>query len=180
MTTPGRNWKTSRLLAKPAAVEDAQVVFADYASDPAVSKYMTWEPHRHIDETTDFLRRCERTWTEGSEFTWTLWTKDDEALAGILSIRMDASAVHLGYALAQRWWRQGLMTEALKPVIQWALAQPTIYRVWATCDVDNIASARLLDRMGMEHEGVLRRWLMHPNVSDIPRDCLCYSIVKAG
>jgi len=55
-----------------------------------------------------------------------------------------------------------------------------IYRVWATCDVDNVASARLLERVGMEREGVLRRWLVHPNLSEAPRDCLCYSIVKAG
>jgi ribosomal-protein-alanine N-acetyltransferase len=52
--------------------------------------------------------------------------------------------------------------------------------VWATCDVDNVASARLLERVGMEREGVLRQWLVHPNLSEAPRDCLCYSIVKAG
>ena len=72
------------------------------------------------------------------------------------------------------------MNEALKSVVEWALAQPEIYRVWATCDVDNVASARVLERAGMGREGVLRRWLVHPNLSDEPRDCLCYSIVKAG
>jgi [ribosomal protein S5]-alanine N-acetyltransferase len=41
--------------------------------------------------------------------------------------------------------------------------------------VDNVASARLLERVGMEREGVLRRWLVHPNLSEAPRDCLCYS-----
>ncbi len=96
----------------------------------------------------------------------------------MLEIRVAASAVNLGYALARRWWRHGFMTEALTPVVQWAVAQPSIYRVWATCDVDNLASARVLERVGMMREGVLRRWLVHPNVSDAPRDCLCYSIVK--
>jgi ribosomal-protein-alanine N-acetyltransferase len=65
MATPGRIWETSRLLAKPAAVADAQVVFEDYASDPAVAKYMTWKPHRSVDETIEFLGRCERVWIEG-------------------------------------------------------------------------------------------------------------------
>ncbi len=70
------------------------------------------------------------------------------------------------------------MSEALTAVVQWAFAQPGIYRVWATCDVDNVASAGVLERVGMQREGVLRRWLVHPNVSDRPRDCFCYSIVK--
>src|SRR5215470_11140666 len=121
MAPPERTWETARLMAKPAAVADAQIMFDDYASDPAVAKYMTWAPHRNVAETKEFLSRCER-----------------------------------------------------------ALAQPTIYRVWATCDVENEASARLLERAGMEREGVLRRWLVHPNLSEAPRDCFCYSIVKAG
>lgn len=180
MTTPERTWETSRLIARPAGIADAQVVFADFASDAAVAKYMTWKPHRSVDETIEFLRRCERVWAEGSAFPWSLWRKQDDAFAGLIEIRVRTSSVDLGYALARRWWRQGFMSEAVTSVVQWALAQPAIYRVSATCDVENVASARLLERVGMEREGVLRRWLVHPNVSEAPRDCLCYSIVKAG
>jgi RimJ/RimL family protein N-acetyltransferase len=72
------------------------------------------------------------------------------------------------------------MSEAALSVVRLALAQSTIYRVWANCDVKNVASARLLERVGMEREGALRRWLVHPNLSEAPRDALCYSIVKAG
>ena len=114
------------------------------------------ERHRaHIDETIEFLRRCERVWVEGSAFPWGLWLKEDGAFAGMIEIRVHTSAVDLGYALARRWWRQGLMSEAVTSIVHWAFAQPTIYRVWATCDVDNVASARLLERVGMEREGVL-------------------------
>ena len=52
------------------------------------------------------------------------------------------------------------------------------YRVWATFDVDNKDTARVLERVGMQREGTLRNWLMHPNISEKPRDCYCYSIVK--
>src|SRR2546430_91851 len=70
MTVPERTWETSRLFAKPAAVADAQVVFDDYASDPAVAKYTTWTPHRSVADTKEFLSRCERVWIEGSAFPW--------------------------------------------------------------------------------------------------------------
>jgi RimJ/RimL family protein N-acetyltransferase len=180
MATPERTWRTSRLLARPATSADAQVVFDSYASDPAVARFMTWKPHRHVGETVEFLRRCERVWLEGSAFPWTLWLDEGGEFAGMIESRVRQNAVDLGYALAHRWWRQGLMSEAVSALVHWALAQPEIYRVWATCDIENIGSARLLERVGMEREGVLRRWLVHPNLSDTPRDCFCYSIVKTG
>jgi len=180
MPRPEFTWETARLTARPPTSADAQLLFEQYARDPAVAKYMTWRPHGDVKETLEFLRRCERVWIDGSAFPWSLWVKGTGEFAGLLEIRVSASAVDLGYALAQRWWRHGLMSEALQSVVQWALAQPEIYRVWATCDVENVASARVLERVGMEREGVLRRWLVHPNISEVPRDCLCYSVVKAG
>ena len=67
------------------------------------------------------------------------------------------------------------MSEALGAVMEWAFAQPAIFRVWAVCDVDNEASAGLLERNGFHQEGILRKWSVHPNVSDVPRDCYCYA-----
>jgi RimJ/RimL family protein N-acetyltransferase len=63
-------------------------------------------------------------------------------------------------------------------VSDWVLAQPEIHRVWAVCDVDNLASARVMEKSGMEREGRLRRWAVHPNLSGGPRDFWCYSRVK--
>ena len=180
MPVPAREWETARLIARPAVVADARPIFERYASDPDVARFMTWTPHQDLEETVGFLRRCETAWAEGAAFPWTLWAKDDGSLAGILEIRVRSNSVDLGYALVQRRWRQGLMSEALQSVIAWALAQPQIYRVWATCDVDNIASARVLERVGMQREGVLRRWLVHPNISREPRDAFCYAIVKGS
>jgi [ribosomal protein S5]-alanine N-acetyltransferase len=180
MLRPQQTWETERLLAQPAASADAKVVFEQYASDAVVARFMTWKPHRSTDETLEFLSRCERAWSDGTAFPWCLWLKDSGDLAGLLEIRVCGSSVDLGYALVRRWWGQGLMTEALRPVVQWALDQPQIHRIWATCDVENFASARVLERVGMEREGVLRRWMVHPNISEVPRDSLCYSIVKSA
>jgi RimJ/RimL family protein N-acetyltransferase len=180
MTAPPRTWVTPRLAARPAITADAGTIFEDYARDPAVARYMTWRPHQTVDETIEFLQRCEHEWADGSAFPWTLWMKDGGAFAGMIEIRVRETSVNVGYALARRWWRQGLMTEALTSAVQWAFEQPSIFRVWATCDVENVASARLLERVGMEREGVLRRWLVHPNLGSEPRDALCYSIVKGA
>jgi RimJ/RimL family protein N-acetyltransferase len=56
--------------------------------------------------------------------------------------------------------------------------QNAIYRVWATCDVENLASAHVLEKAGMQKEGILRRYILHPNISPEPRDSYCYSVIK--
>jgi RimJ/RimL family protein N-acetyltransferase len=59
-----------------------------------------------------------------------------------------------------------------------ALQQPSIFRIGAVCDVENIGSARVMEKAGLLREGLLRRWLVHPNVSDEPRDCWSYARVR--
>ena len=99
-------------------------------------------------------------------------------MLGAAALRLEGHRASLGFVLGREHWGKGIMPEALTPVVAWALSQGEIHRVWAVCDVDNPASARVLEKLGMRREGVLRRWMVHSNVSDVPRDCLCYSIVK--
>jgi len=77
------------------------------------------------------------------------------------------------------YWHHGYATEAGRAVIAWAADLPEVYRVWAVCDVENPASARVLEKLGMSREGVLRRWIIHPNISSEPRDCYVYSKVRS-
>jgi len=178
MIEPPANWETERLLLRRPTRADAPLAFASYTSDPEVPRYMIWRAHESVAETEDFLRRCEDDWEKRTAFSWSLRLKSDGSYAGMLSARIRGHAVDIGYVLARRLWRRGLMQEAVSALIRWAFAQPEIFRVWATCDVDNVASARLLESVGMQLEGTLRRWILHPNVSDTPRDCLCYAVVK--
>jgi RimJ/RimL family protein N-acetyltransferase len=178
MIEPPSHWETKRLALRPATSAAAPVAFETYATNPEVSRYMIWRPHRDVAETEQFLRRCESDWQTRAGFPWTLWLKADGSFAGMLAARIKQHAMDIGYVLVPRLWRQGLMSEAVVGLIDWAMSQPEIHRVWAVCDVDNVASARLLQSVGMQLEGRLRSWLVHPNVSDLPRDCYCYAIVK--
>jgi ribosomal-protein-alanine N-acetyltransferase len=86
--------------------------------------------------------------------------------------------IEVGYALARPYWGKGYMTEVLRAVIDWSLAQPHIFRVQAFCDVDNLGSARVMEKAGMTREGLLRRYVLHPNINDEPRDAYMYAVVK--
>ena len=86
--------------------------------------------------------------------------------------------VAIGYVLAQQYWNKGYTTEAALAVTNWLLKQPDVYRVFATCDLENPASARVMEKVGMQCEEILRKYIIHPNISDEPRDSYMYAIVS--
>ncbi len=178
MNSPPDNLETERLRLRKPILEDAEVIFRHYAQDPEVTKYLTWLPNQNIDETREFVYRCLRAWEEGKSYHWVIVRQSDNQVLGMITARVDSFKWELGYVLAHSHWNQGYMTEAVKAVAAWALAQPKIYRVWAVCDVDNGASARVLGKAGMKCEGVLSRWSVHPTISAEPRDSYCYAMTK--
>ena len=58
------------------------------------------------------------------------------------------------------------------------MQKDAIWRIGAGCDVENLGSARVMERAGLTREGVLRRWIIHPNISSEPRDWLSYAKVR--
>lgn len=170
--------QTDRLTLRRPTHHDAEAIFAGYAQDPEVVRYLMWRPHRTIDDTHEYLRYVDRGWITGAELTWALTFSDDDRAIGMFAIRPEGFKHNLGYVLGRRYWGQGLIVEAGRPIIELAFSDPAVYRVWAICDVDNHASARVLDKLGMTREGVLRRWIVHPNISPEPRDSLCYARVR--
>jgi RimJ/RimL family protein N-acetyltransferase len=172
--SPPESFLTARLHLRKPRSEDAQLIFAAYAQDPEVTRYLTFRPHREVREATETVERFLEGWRTGKSYCWLIFSRDDEKLLGAISARND-QGINLGYVLARPFWGQGLMSEALNVVVDWAFSTPSVFRVWAVCDLENVASARLLERNGFRQEGVLTKWSLHPNVSEIPRDCHCYA-----
>ncbi|MBD2497009.1 GNAT family N-acetyltransferase [Nostoc sp. FACHB-280] len=175
---PPQTIETQRLLLRKPVIDDARLIFEQYAQDTDVTKYTSWQPHKSIGETVNFVNRCIWVWTNSSEFPYVLIRKGDTQLVGMIEIRQNKHKADLGYVLAKSEWGKGYMPEAVQALIDWALRQDDIYRVWAFCDVENEASVRVMEKVGMHREGVLRRWFIHPNIAKEPRDCYCYAVSK--
>jgi RimJ/RimL family protein N-acetyltransferase len=172
--TPPESFLTARLHLRKPRPEDAPLIFEAYAQDPEVTRYLTFRPHREVREAEEAVERFLESWRTGKSYSWLIFSRDDEKLLGAIGARND-QGINLGYVLARPFWRQGFMSEALNVVVDWAFTIPSVFRVWAVCDLENGASARLLERNGFRQEGVLVKWSLHPNVSEIPRDCYCYA-----
>lgn len=171
-------FETTRFLLRPVTIVDVDAIFGSYAQDEEVTRYLIWRPHRSPSETRAYVERCIATQAE-VERTYMLVGRGDNVVRGAFALRQRAPhRLDCGYVLARPWWRQGLMTEVLTEVSVWALRQPSLFRIGAMCDVENIGSARVLEKSGFVREGLLCRWLVHPNISDEPRDCYSYARVR--
>jgi [ribosomal protein S5]-alanine N-acetyltransferase len=166
---------TERLMLRRPQLTDATALFEEYCQDPEVTKYLIWRPHKDIQETINFLTGCLERWASGEELTWGITHKGNERIIGMVACRLRGHMADIGYVVARKYWNQGYVTEAVRAVVDWAAHLEAIFRVWAVCDTDNGASVRVLEKVGMSREGVLRRWVLHPNVSAEPRDCFVYS-----
>jgi RimJ/RimL family protein N-acetyltransferase len=173
-------FETQRLRLRPATADDAEAIYAEYAQDPEVTKYLSWKPYTHVEPLRQFLATVSAACDYTSRAAWLISIQPAEHPVGMIDSRIDAHRFNFGYVLARKYWGRGYMVEALEPLVAWAFAQPEIHRVWAFCDIDNRASARVLEKLGMQQEGILRRWFIHPNISGQPRDCRCYSRVRGA
>jgi RimJ/RimL family protein N-acetyltransferase len=175
---PPETITTERLVLRKPRMEDAPVIFESYARDPEVVRYLVWKPHKTVQETEQFLLACGQLWRSGKDYAYVITLKGSNSLIGMFGLHPMKMKVEVGYALARPYWNRGYVTEILRKVIDWVFTQPEMYRVQAFCDVENTASARVMEKAGMTREGLLRRYVLHPNISSEPRDAYLYAIVR--
>lgn len=177
---PPARFDTARLILRAPQLEDARPLYENHCADPEATRYISWRTHRDLSVTEDAVAMFRREWeTNGRDRAFIIALRErPDQLIGTVGYRSKPPEIVLGYALGRRHWGRGYATEATRALLDWALAQPSIWRASAVCDVDNPASARVLERVGMRFEGRLRRAIFSPNVSDDPRDALQYARVR--
>ena len=175
---PPERIETDRLVLRIPALTDAQNLFDSYTHDPEVTRYVMWRPHMSVDQTLEFLKGCIAAWESEQRFPYVFMLKETDNPIGMVDFHINGSTVGIGYVIARAFWGMGFTPEAVHAIVEWALNQPSIFRVCADCDVENIASVRVMEKVGMQREGVLRRYAFRPGISTEPRDSYLYAIVK--
>ena len=167
--------KTKRLVLRKPKQSDTQELF-DYTSDPAVTKYLLWKTHQHESETESYLLDIIYKW-EFSDITRYI-IELNSLPVGMVACRFESHKVKIGYVLTAKYWNYGYMSEAVLAVIEELYLLSDIKRIWATCHVDNIASYKLLNKIGMHNEGILYKWHYFPNLEQKYGDVHCFSLIK--
>jgi len=162
----------ARVVLRRPVVKDAEVMFAELASDPAVTRYLSWRPHRDVDETR---RVITEQFNRRGETVWLIELRDTHELVGTCGwTRPQPHSVEFGYCLCRKWWGRGLASEVAGMLVEAASREPAVYRISAYCHVDNAASAAVLRHSGLNFEGRLARYVIFPNVGLEPQDCLMF------
>lgn len=163
-----------RLLLRLPVLDDAGPLFQRVACDSQVTKYLLWTPHPDVAATRRVI--TERLNVAPGERTWAIVLQHSDEVIGMISGRRPVGySVEIGYCMGRRWWGKGLMSEALDMLMATLDGDREVYRVWATCNVDNDRSTRLLQRAGFLLEGRLTRHAVYPNLGPEPRDSLLYA-----
>jgi RimJ/RimL family protein N-acetyltransferase len=163
----------SRVSLRAPRLDDAEELFAAVASDPEVTRYMSWTPHPDVNETRRVITEL---FNVGDERNWLIELRDSAEIVGSCGFRqVQAHSRDFGYCLGRRWWGQRIMAEVVQLLLAEMESDPRIYRISAICHVDNIRSARVLQRAGLSLEGRLVRHTVFPNISTEPQDVLQFA-----
>jgi ribosomal-protein-alanine N-acetyltransferase len=168
--------ETERLVLRRPLMEDARNVFARYASDPAVTRFLGWRPHASLEDTELLLSSSNAEWAQYGVGCYLIQSREDGELIGSVSLRLvSAQQAATGYVLARDAWGRGYATEALHAMRSLAL-RLGVLRLSAICHPDHRASWRVLQKCGFTREGVLRGHAQFPNIAPgVASDVLSYS-----
>lgn len=155
--------ETERLRLRKLTMRDAQDIY-NYSRDPLVAKHVLWDAHRSIGESRAYLRYMLRKYRMTEPASWGIELKSTGRIIGTIGymwIQTDNAAAEVGYSLSRLYWGQGIMTEALHAVIDYAFTALKLNRVEAIHEIDNPASGAVMKKCGMQYEGRLRQKLFN-------------------
>jgi ribosomal-protein-alanine N-acetyltransferase len=156
--------ETKRLVLREMRPEDAEAIFALYG-DEEVMRYRDVSALTCLQEAQCFLEQMHAHCEQGEEMHWGITLKGEEQLVGCCgySWHLGPQFGAIGYDLARRYWKQGIMTEAIQELLRFGFEEQNLHRVEARVRLGNESSMRLLQRLGFQEEGLLRECLLLNN-----------------
>jgi ribosomal-protein-alanine N-acetyltransferase len=169
MSVPTPTLHTARVRLRPITDEDAADLFALH-SNAHVLRYWDSPPWMEREVADRFVATCRQIEDEGSGARVAIERASDGAFlgwCGVTKWNPTHRSASMGYCLTEAAWGHGYATEAGRALLQWAFDTLDLNRVQAEADTRNVASARVLEKLGFLREGTLREdCVVNGDVSD--------------
>jgi ribosomal-protein-alanine N-acetyltransferase len=169
--------RTSRLILRKVSLSDARDMFA-YASNPQMTRFTTWEAHQSVDDSRAFLTQAVNKYENGQPMDWGIVDAATSQLIGTCGLT-NYSEQHkrgdLGYGIAVPYWNKGYMTEAARAAVDAAFRMLPMNRLQSCCNVHNIGSSRVMEKIGMTYEGTFRQFFRRQGET---HDVKWYSLLR--
>ncbi len=149
---------TDRLVIRPFLITDADAV-STLAGDEAVARNTLNIPHPYEREhAEDWIAGHRGQYARREAVTYAVTRREDGVLVGAVGLILDTEndSAELGYWIGRDHWGRGFATEAARAVVAWAFESLELHRIHASHFPRNPASGRVLEKLGMTHEGRLR------------------------
>lgn len=152
--------ETARLILRPFALEDAEAMYHNWASDPEVTKFLSWPAYRSVDTAHEILGIWTKQYSDNTFYQWAIELKEIGQPIGSISVvnhddRVDMAEI--GFCIGKPWWGRGIMTEAMKAVMAYLFEEVGAQRIEAGHDPNNPASGAVQRKCGLRYEGTFRR-----------------------
>ena len=168
---------TNKCILRKVKKEDAEPMFINWASDPEVTKYLTWPPHENIETTNKTINRWIEEEKDPKTIRFVITLKNsDEPIGSIDVVGYTKDNPEVGYCLSKKYWNQGIMTEACKAFSKYLL-DIGFEKVLIKAVVGNIGSNRVIEKCGFKfthQEHLEHQSSFKPN----PVTLNCYELVK--
>lgn len=151
--------ETPRLILRDFVTEDWRAIHA-YQTNPLYLRYYPWT-ERTPEAVQAFVQQQIRNQEAQPrlQFQMVITLRDTGQLIGNCGVRMQTAGAFegdMGYELNPALWGQGIATEAARAIAAFGFESLGLHRIWAHCIAENVASARVLEKVGLRQEGRLR------------------------
>ena len=151
--------ETQRLKLRLFNVNDAQDLY-EYCSDGEVTKYLPFATYTTTQEAVTRIEYCQNIYTKlDRPIIWAIEYKENGKVIGNIDFvkwSLENKEAEIGCVLNKHYWNQGIMTEAVKAVIEFGFNNMELNRIEMVCDQRNVASAKVMEKSGLKYEGTLR------------------------
>jgi [ribosomal protein S5]-alanine N-acetyltransferase len=148
---------TTRLVLRPPRLDDVDAYFA-IESDPVYALYGSRQTIDREGMERGLARIIGTPWHQRPEFA--IEMEGEVVGRVVLDIDRNNVTAALGYGVARTCWGRGVASEAARAVIDYGFEAFGVAKVWARADPRNGASVRVLEKIGMQREGLLRGHLL--------------------
>lgn len=152
--------ETDRLILRPFVMEDAEAMYRNWASDPEVTKFLSWPTYKSVADAYAILEIWIPQYSDNTFYQWAIELKElGEVMGSISVVNQDerVDMMEIGFCIGKSWWGQGIMTEACRAVIDFLFDEVGAQRIEAGHDPNNPASGAVQRKCGMKYEGTFRR-----------------------
>ena len=158
--------ETDKLVLRRFTLDDAPAMFSNWANDPEVTKYLSWEPHADLGVTREILRTWVNSYDFKNYYNWAIELKEGNTLIGSIGSvegRENIRMVNIGYCIGKPWWHQGYVSEALAGLIRFFFDEVGANRIESCHEPANIHSGDVMKKCSMQYEGLHRQAIYKPD-----------------